>query len=230
MGDITVDSKGVAKLLDGLNFLKASGLDGLNARMLIECSNDISPLLALIYNESLGRGDVPDEWGQANVSLVLKKGEKYDAANYRPVLLTCICCKTLDHILVCNINKLLALDSIHADYQHGFRSQSICETQLVQFVLDIISNLDWAVNRGHKQTDLITMDFAKAFDMVPHRRLLHKLEYYGIRGSTHKWIDSWLSGCTQQVVLDGQASAIRFATGIGPRSGPVPYLHKWSAW
>ena len=50
------------------------------------------------------------------------------------------------------------------------------------------------------------MNFAKAFDKVPHRRLLHKLEYYGIRGSTHKWINSWLSGRTQQVVLDGQAS------------------------
>ena len=71
---------------------------------------------------------------------------------------------------------------------------------------DIISNLDGAVNRGHKQTDLIIMDFAKAFDKVPHRRLLHKLDYYGIRGSTHKWISSWLSGRTQQVVLDSQAS------------------------
>ena len=90
--------------------------------------------------------------------------------------------------------------------QHGFQSQRSCETQLVQFVHDIISNLDGTVNRGHKQTDLIIMDFAKAFDKVPHRRLLHKLDYYGIRGSTHKWINSWLSGRTQQVVLDGQAS------------------------
>ena len=93
-----------------------------------------------------------------------------------------------------------------ADCQHGFRSQRSCETHLVQFVHDIISNLDGAVNRGHTQTDLIIMDFAKAFDKIPHRRLLHKLEYYGIRGSTHKWINSWLSGRTQQVVLDGQAS------------------------
>ena len=69
-----------------------------------------------------------------------------------------------------------------------------------------ISNLDGAVNRGHKQTDLIIMDFAKAFGKVPHRRLLHNLDFYGIRGSTHKWINSWLSGRTQQVVLDGQAS------------------------
>ena len=206
MGDITVDPKGVTKLLDGLNVHKASGPDGLNARVLKECSNEISPILALIYNESLARGEVPDEWRQANLSPVFKKGEKYDAANYRLMSLTCICCKTLEHILVSNINKHLALDSILADCQHGFRSQRSCETQLVQFVHDIISNLDGAVNRGHKQTDLIIMDFAKAFDKVPHRRLLHKLEYYGIRGSTHKWINSWLSGRTQQVVLDGQAS------------------------
>ena len=62
------------------------------------------------------------------------------------------------------------------------------------------------MNRGHKQTDLIIMDFTKAFDKVPHRRLLHKLDYYRIRGSTHKWINSWLSRRTQQVVLDCQAS------------------------
>ena len=93
--------------------------------------------------------------------------------------LTCICCKTLEHILVSNINKHLALDSILADCQHGFRSQGSCETQLVQFVHDIISNMDGAVNRGHKKTDLIIMDFAKAFDKVPHRRLLQKWTIIG---------------------------------------------------
>ena len=62
------------------------------------------------------------------------------------------------------------------------------------------------MNQGHKQTDLIIMDFAKAFNKVPHRRLLHKLNYYGIRGPTNKWISSWISGRSQKVVLDGKAS------------------------
>ena len=131
MGEITVDPKGVAKLLDGLNVHKAPGPDELNARVLKECSTQISPILALIYNESLVRGNVPDDWRQANVYLVLMKGEKYDTANYRPVSLTFNCCKTLKHILVSNINKHLALESILADCKDGFRSRSFCETQLV---------------------------------------------------------------------------------------------------
>ena len=129
MEEITVDPVGVAKLLTKLNIHKASGPDGLSARVLKECSSEIAPVLAYIFNESLAQGAVPDDWRLANVTPVFKKGEKYDAANYRPVSLMCICCKTLEHILVSNINKHLAFESILADCQHGFRSQRSCETQ-----------------------------------------------------------------------------------------------------
>ena len=73
MGEITVDPKGVLKLLNNLNTHKASGPDGLSARVLKECSSEISPMLAcLIYNESLAQGTVPDDWQQANVAPVFK--------------------------------------------------------------------------------------------------------------------------------------------------------------
>ena len=71
------------------------------------------------------------------------------------------------------------------------------------------------------------MDFAKAFDKVPHRRLLYKLDYYGIRGSTHKWITSWLSGGSQKVLLDGQASdpvPVLSDVPQGSGLGPVLFL------
>ena len=79
---------------------------------------------------------------------VYNKGEKYDAANYGPLSLTCICCKTLEHIIVSNINKHLSHENILADCQHGLRSQRSCKTQLVQFFHDMVSNLDRAQTNG----------------------------------------------------------------------------------
>ena len=91
----------------------------------------------------------------------------------------------------------------------------------------MVSNLDRALNPDQKQTDVIIMDFAKAFDKVPHRRLLYKLDFYGIRGSTHKRISSWLSERSQKVMLDGQASdPVPILSGVpqGSVLGPVLFL------
>ena len=88
MGEITVDPNGVLKLLNNLKIRKASGQDGLSARVLKECSSEIAPILALIYNQSFDQGTVPDDWQQENVAPIFKKGKKYDASNYRPVSLT----------------------------------------------------------------------------------------------------------------------------------------------
>ena len=70
------------------------------------------------------------------------------------------------------------------------------------------------------------MDFAKAFDKVPHRRLLYKLYYHGVRGSTLGWISSLLSDRSQQVVLDDQAlDPVPVLSGVGPRIGPVSVFY-----
>ena len=118
-----------------------------------------------------------------------KKGSKSKAENYRPISLTCICCKVLEHIITSNI--MSHLDKKHIllfHNQHGFRSRVSCETQLIQFTQDLYDTL----NQGG-QTDVIVMDFSKAFDKVVHQRLLLKLHRLGINSIVVTWIQSFLS-------------------------------------
>ena len=100
MEHITVTEEGVRKLLQKSNPRKASGPDMVPARLLKECSEELSPILTCIFNKSLQTGIVPDDWKTANVSAIFKKGQRYDPANYRPVSLTCLCCKILEHVLI----------------------------------------------------------------------------------------------------------------------------------
>ncbi len=109
--------------------------------------------------------------------------------------------------------------------QHGFRSKRSTETQLILTIDDLVKNLD--VNR---QMDMCILDFSKAFDKVPHQRLLHvmaKLEYYGIRGQTRNWIEKWLTFRVQQVVVDGETSReeiVRSGIPQGTVLGPLMFL------
>jgi len=78
--------------------------------------------------------------------------------------------------------------------QHGFCKRKSCETQLISLLYDLAHNLDQGM-----QTNLISLDFAKAFDTVPYNRLLYKLDWYGRRGNIHTWITSFLTNRTQSV-------------------------------
>ena len=110
---------------------KATGLDEISARILKEFASKLSPLLNNIFNKSFQEGEVPKDWRQANVIPVFKKGEKYLASNYRPVSLTCICCKILEPIVVTSILNHLDAHKILVDCQHGFGAKRSCETQLL---------------------------------------------------------------------------------------------------
>ena len=190
---ITVTEEGVRKLLQRSNPRKVNGLDMLPVRLLKECSEKLSPILIIIFNNSLQTGTIPDDWKSANVSAVFKRGQRYDPANYRPVSLICLCCKILEHIIDSNVMKHVDYYQIISDCQHGFRARRSCETQLGTLCHVFTSSLDKGI-----QSDMAVHDFSKAFDRVPHQRLLRKLLHYGIKGNTHSWIASSLSDRTQR--------------------------------
>ena len=107
----------------------------------------------------------------------------------------------MEHIVVSHIMKHLQSNNILYPLQHGFRNKRSCETQLLEFIDDVASNMDNGL-----QTDLCILDFAKAFDKVGHKRLLEKLKWYGIDGVTNRWIKCFLTDRIQSVVLDGITS------------------------
>ena len=116
------------------------------------------------------------------------------------------------------------LDAHHVlvNYQHGFRRGHSYESQPITIVEHLVRNLDHG-----KQTDLLLLDFSKAFDTVPHKRLLKKLDHYGIHGKLIKWIESWHCGRTHTVVVNGsQSSPVTITSGVphGTVLGPLMSL------
>ena len=155
MEQITVTDVGVRKLLQKCNPRRASGPNMVPARLLKGCSEELSPILTIIFNKSLQTGTVPDDWKTANVSAIFKKGQRYDPANYRPVSLMCLCCKILEHVIVSNVLKHLDCYKILTGCQHGFCTRRSCETQLVTLCRDLSSSLDKGI-----QTDMLVLDFS----------------------------------------------------------------------
>ena len=187
---LPIGEEAVFKLLRNIKVDKAAGPDELPNRVLQECASEITPAVTAIFQKSVDSGELPEDWRDANVApvYIYKKGERHTPENYRPVSLDCVLSKRLEHIICQHMLNHLDKHQVLTSPNHGFRLGYSCETQLAVTAHDLLNFYD-----QNRQVDAVILDFSKAFDTAPHRKLPHKLDAYGIWGPLHTWIGNFLT-------------------------------------
>ena len=198
--DITFDK--VKHQLESLNCFKSFGPDGVHPKLLKSLANDSSFVEAVVklFRECTDSGVLPKVWKSASVSALFKSGSKTDPLNYRPVSLTCILCKVYEKILRDDI--LAFVENKISPHQHGFVKGKSCLSNMLETMDYVMDLLEQGI-----PVDLLYFDFKKAFDTVPHNRLLLKLECLGISGKVLDVIKDFLEDRTFRVSVQGKFSS-----------------------
>nr|XP_047127784.1 uncharacterized protein LOC124808631 [Hydra vulgaris] len=218
------NEKDIKKRLLNLNVHKSPGIDRIHPMFLSKCADSLARPLCMIFNQSFLTGTLPTSWLKANITPIFKNGDRLNAGNYRPISLTSVVCKVMESIVKDTIMNHLSKNKLLIPEQHGFIKSKNCVTNLLE-TLDIITE---SINCG-KCVDVAFLDFSKAFDSVPHSRLLLKLKSFGIVGKLLQWCKAFLANRKQRVVLglfESEWETVR--SGVPQGSLDLDILFNWT--
>ena len=153
------------------------------------------------------------------MTCIFKSGDKTKA--YRPISITSILCRVLESIVKEVIMSHCNDSQIFSDAQYGFRPRQVCIIQLLKVFDDWSRYIDSDI-----PVDTIFLDFRKAFDSVPHKRLLMKIEKLGINGNILKWVTDFLHNRQQRVIINGKSSEWTEVSSGAPQGsvfGPLAF-------
>ena len=218
----TVTTEFTAKIIRKLKSKSSSGYDGFTSIQLKYISDDIVPTLTHIINQSLRTGIFPNALKTAKITPIFKKGDPHVTDNYRPISLLPIISKVFEKVVFLQMYDYFVENNLLYDSQYGFRKYHSTDYAGLEFTDKITSNLDQG-----KLPIAIFLDLSKAFDTIDHNILTHKLQYYGIQGTTLNWFKSYLSDRKQYVQFNESTSShATITTGVpqGSILGPLLFI------
>ena len=198
------------------------GHDEISTKLLKQTINNITLPITHIINRSFITGIVPDQMKIAEVVPVYKSSERNSIKKYRPISLLTSFSKLLKKIIYNKIMNFLNTNNILYKHQYGFRSKHSTIHPIIHF----INHCAEADNKQNPEYTLaVFCDLSKAFDVINHKILLHKVKMYGICGLANDWFSSYLSNRTQFVEIDSQNSSHKQIMWLAREvPGRIPFL------